>query len=689
MYQSLRTVLITLLFGFAVLMTLIGFIISYQQVKDQVITTSTKELFNELNLLQSEFEQLFIFEHSEGISHSISSRAAQSDILKLILTDNKGNTVASMHPEDIGNKWDQLGYQFSEAQYQSVLNNFTPKVAISNDNQWIDGMITVCHSDFTKGLRSKSCGITIYRKNLGYQIEYATKGLIKQFSYTAFGSIIAVILLFYITHYLITKRVTQIKNTLLDWDNGQRNVRINLSGHDELKDIADLFDLLVENFNQEELALQQSQQLNQAIIGSTNYSIISTTPDGMIKSFNNAAEILLGFKEQEVVNVKNFTMFNDIKQIEVKAKELSGALKQSITAGFEVFTIMPRKGEIYADEWTFINKSGERIPVHLSVSALYDKKYKVTGYLGVAYDISAQKEYERKLHLAEKVFNNTSEAIVVTDEDLKIININHAYEEMTGYSRAQIIGEKINYSRSGRHDKNYYRTIWNSINEKGMWHGEIWNRRRNGESYPSLLTINTVKRKNGKICNYVGILKDITNQKLAEGELERLAYHDQLTQLPNRVLFGERLGREIISSKRKKALFALFYIDLNRFKEVNDTYGHEIGDELLIQVADRLNQCVREIDTVARLGGDEFSIILTNNKNNLQQKHIANIAEKICQSIEQPFIIKNKTISVGVSIGIALFPDHTADRNQLIKFADTAMYKAKTTLNGGYIFHNN
>ncbi|WP_444995904.1 EAL domain-containing protein [Aliikangiella sp. IMCC44359] len=673
-----------LLLGFAILTTFIVYLITQQQITKQVTDVVTHQLYGDLSLIQSEYERYIVYGYENGINQSVASKASEIDILHLIVTKPNGKIRASTSAIDVDKHWMQLPYHFNSKQYQWVIEHNTPSIKLSPDNNWIDGMITICQSNFKVSLRSKKCGVAIYRKNLKYNTEIATQRILQQSLYIGMGSIFSALLILTITHFLITKRVIWIKKVLQRWINGDRNARIHLKVNDELADIASLINELVERFSLEEEALKQSEQLKQAIINGANYSIISTTPEGIIKSFNKSAEYLLGFKAEELVNKLTPEVFHDKDEISEKLIELNHKFGINVKPGLNVFIAIPSMGEVYEDEWTYIHKTGERIPVHLSIMALFNEQDKIDAYLYIAYDISEKKKAEADLVLADKVFNNTSEAIMITDANLRIININQAYTDITGYSREYALGRRANIAASKKHDKEFYQQMWKTINIQNSWSGEIWNRRANGNLFPTWLTINTVKEKDKNVTHYIGLFKDITKQKLAAEELEKLAYYDQLTQLPNRVLFNERLERAIINANRNNSRFALMYMDLNRFKFVNDTYGHEVGDELLIQVAQRLTLCVRESDTVARLGGDEFTIILSEQKQHINLNDISHIANKLSEAINQPFNIDNLKLYVGTSIGIAMYPDDGINTSSLCKNADTAMYRAKESSANDY-----
>ena len=280
----------------------------------------------------------------------------------------------------------------------------------------------------------------------------------------------------------------------------------------------------------------------------------------------------------------------------------------------------------------------------------------------------------RHLRLAEKVFETTFEGIMVTDAHLVIESINPAFTKITGYEAHEVQGKTPGILSSGRHDSDYYRKMRLELAENGCWQGEIWNRRKKGEIYPEWLSISTVKNKEGRITNYVAIFSDITERKASEDHVRHLAHHDALTNLPNRMLLMERLSHALVHAHRHGQRVAVIFLDLDRFKNINDTLGHTVGDQLLKNVAERLYECVREDDTVARLGGDEFVIILEE-LSSIQDA--AGVAQKLIHALEQPVMLERQEVFATTSIGISVYPDDGDSADTLIKHADTAMYRAK------------
>jgi diguanylate cyclase (GGDEF)-like protein/PAS domain S-box-containing protein len=298
-------------------------------------------------------------------------------------------------------------------------------------------------------------------------------------------------------------------------------------------------------------------------------------------------------------------------------------------------------------------------------------------------EIQLRKENELKLILSDLALANTSEAVMITDADGVIVEANPAFCIISGYTRDEAIGQPLSLLNSGQQSDAFYKSMWELLNTTGKWDGEIINRRKSGELFPIWETINSVKNQQGKITNYVGVFRDISKLKQSEKELHDLAYYDHLTQLPNRTLFYEYLEHEIANSKRNYTNIAVFFIDLDRFKNVNDTLGHASGDLLLKEVVLRLQQTIRETDIVARQGGDEFLIFLPGLKN---VDYVALTAEKIIKKLKAPFFVSNNEVHIGCSIGISIFPYDGSTVEQLVKHSDIAMYHSKENGRGIYKF---
>lgn len=287
----------------------------------------------------------------------------------------------------------------------------------------------------------------------------------------------------------------------------------------------------------------------------------------------------------------------------------------------------------------------------------------------------------QRLDLFGKMFHNSGEAILITDADRNIVAVNAAFEEVTGYTADEAIGQNPRILSSGKQSTEFYRAMWLTIAATGQWRGEIWNRRKSGEIYPEWLCINVVRDSQGNVINYVSSFSDITQRKEAERRIEFLAHHDMLTGLPNRALFADRLEQALLNAERNDHQVGLLFLDLDKFKSINDTLGHLAGDQLLQSVATRLTACVRETDTVCRQGGDEFLVLLSEVGG---RGDVERIAEKIITAMEGTHRVLESDIVVTFSIGVAVYPEDGADSASIIHHADAAMYRAKARGRNNY-----
>ena len=329
----------------------------------------------------------------------------------------------------------------------------------------------------------------------------------------------------------------------------------------------------------------------------------------------------------------------------------------------------------YDIDHRILRPDGEVRYVHERGDVYRDESGEAVSMVGTVVDITEQVMASREMRLADNVFSHTTEAIIVTDAEKNILRVNDAFTQITGYSADEALGKKPEaLLSSGEHDDKFYQELWQCINLSGKWEGEIIDRRKSGEAFPCWHNISAITDEHGEIIQYTSIFSDITEKKKSEERIQNLAQYDQLTQLPNRVLFNDRLQHAITRSKRSKDLMGLMFIDLDGFKAVNDSLGHQAGDDLLQQVAKRLSACVREQDTVARLGGDEFTVILES------LSHIedaALVANKVLKSLSKKIIVGDSEANIGASIGISIFPDDGVNAELIVKRADIAMYIAK------------
>ncbi|HEU4777141.1 MAG TPA: EAL domain-containing protein [Telluria sp.] len=303
----------------------------------------------------------------------------------------------------------------------------------------------------------------------------------------------------------------------------------------------------------------------------------------------------------------------------------------------------------------------------------------------VLRDISARKATENTLQMAAQVFENSRDAIAITDREHRVLAVNHAFSDITGFAAAEIVGAELPQLRSNMHEPAFFEQIWDYVATNEHWEGEVWSARKSGEQYPVWMALTAIRDSGGKLSNYMAILSDITDRKRIEDYTRHLAEHDFLTDLPNRVLFRDRLQQALATARRKQTKVAVMFVDLDRFKGINDSFGHLVGDAVLKEVASRLSGCVRGVDTVSRQGGDEFVVILADIGGADQAAHVAG---SVMQAVARPVQYENRSISISVSIGISICPDDGDDADTLLKHADVAMYHAKQTGRNAFSFFN-
>lgn len=381
-------------------------------------------------------------------------------------------------------------------------------------------------------------------------------------------------------------------------------------------------------------------------------------------SINDQELAWLGYTQEEVVGRLKFTDLLTPNSKKRYKSHLANYLKSGFTEDVDLSLIAKNKTirhvTLYSNN--FISSDGLLIK-----------------HRSVLFNIDERKTMEAQLNIADIAFES-QEGRMVTDANYFILRVNQAFTSITGYSAQDAIGQTPNFLNSGRQDKKFYREMWKSLNSSGGWEGEVWNRRKNGEVYPEHLTITAVRDSAGSTTHYVAELNDISEKKAASNEIENLAFYDTLTQLPNRRLLLDRLSQALVGSARNTKRGALLLLDLDRFKTLNETLGHDFGDLLLQMVAARLQANVRDGDTVARIGGDEFVVVLEDLSNHAIEAaaQAKDIAEKISVALNQPYLIKSHTYHSSSSIGATLFNGHELMVDELLKQADIAMYQSKT-----------
>lgn len=406
------------------------------------------------------------------------------------------------------------------------------------------------------------------------------------------------------------------------------------------------------------LQMREQVQLLSEVVEHNPTVIVITDIEGGIEYVNTAFENVTGYLRSEVIGCNPRIL---------KSGETTD---ESYKLMWEHIT----GGGTWQGEFHNRTKSGELYWERSTIGPLVGDDGNISHFIALKEVITEQKEAEDKLRLASDVFKAAAEAIMVTDAENRIQMVNSAFERITGYSEDDALGRKPNILRSGKHNEAFYTDLYECLEVKEHWEGEIWNKRKDGSVYPQWLTISSRFDKDGGLEGYVSLFSDITKRKDDEAVIIQQANYDALTGLPNRNLFADRLNQGIRVSDRNNSMLALLFIDLDRFKYVNDTFGHFAGDLLLKQVAGRLQSCIRKSDTVSRFGGDEFGVIIQDFHNNVVIEKVSN---KILAELERPFVLDEHEAFISCSIGIVLYPENGEDGEALVQHADSAMYKAK------------
>ena len=322
--------------------------------------------------------------------------------------------------------------------------------------------------------------------------------------------------------------------------------------------------------------------------------------------------------------------------------------------------------------------------VLFSAVLIFFARARLFSCLGMGARLKRQYQDQEHLRQAAVVFDCTREGVLVSDRNGLIVHVNRALVEITGYTPQEVLGQSPSMFKSGRHGPAFYQDVFESLKNTGQWHGEIWNRRKSGEVYPQWQTIRSICDAKGQVSHYVAVFSDISAIKNSQTELMRLAHHDPLTDLPNRLLFTDRTEQALASAQRHKTGCALLMIDLDHFKIINDSLGHNVGDLLLKEVGERLLSVFGKGFTVARLGGDEFAVLIENCS---QVAQAAALAQQILEVMKGAFLVDQHQLFISASVGISLFPNDALNAEQLLRNADSALFKAKSTGREGYAMY--
>ncbi|EJN6826489.1 diguanylate cyclase [Vibrio cidicii] len=508
----------------------------------------------------------------------------------------------------------------------------------------------------------------------GEELQQEKRNLLLNSLLTALGLLLMqTVLSATLIQWILTRPLQRITNTLVERDaDGLPTAKVHSSSYTELSVLTDTVNEMLDVICKTRDNLRaQTERLENVIEGTDAGTWYWNIQTGKTE-FNPRWAEIIGYQLHELEPVSIQTWFALLHPEDVKKSEKK---LQAHFAGEREYYQCEVRMRHRDGHWVWVMDRGK--------VALWDESGKPLEMFGTHIDISEDKAREQQLALAADVYKYVHEGILIANSRGLIVDVNRAFSQITGYSREEVIGQSPKMLKSGIHDRAFYHSIWRTLHLEGCWRGEIWNKRKNGEIYPELLTISRVSDPVEDV-RYVALFSDISALKEHEYQLEKIAHYDALTKLPNRLLLQERLNASMLNAKKYGRAIALLFIDLDGFKDVNDQYGHSAGDEVLCIMAQRMKTITREEDTLARFGGDEFIVILSD----IDDKHrTTQIVARLLSSIAKPLHVSEYEMSLSASIGISLYPENRdISADTLIQQADQAMYQAKLAGKNGYYF---
>ena len=440
---------------------------------------------------------------------------------------------------------------------------------------------------------------------------------------------------------------------------GHYDARIPRSGIDEIESLAQQMRRMATAVIERETRLRESETNFRMLVESAPFGIALIQEDGQFVLVNAAYTRLFGYAIQDIPDLATWweRTCPDARSRDEASRRWQAQINEHILPLHELGLFKVRRAD------------GQCRDIELVVERLPDKRILVT-----FSDITERKQDEVRLQRAAKVFSHAREGIIITDAQGCVVEVNDTFTRITGYSREEAVGQNPRILKSEVQDAQFYVAMWQSLTQNGYWYGELWNRHKNGELYAVLLNITAVYDTTGVIQNYVALYTDITQMKEYQRQLERVAHYDALTGLPNRVLFADRLRQAMTQSLRRNLSLAVLYLDLDGFKPVNDHCGHDVGDRLLVAIAQHMKEVLRDGDTISRFGGDEFVAVLVD----LEDDHDCNaVMERLLEAASKPFVVDGYKLQVSASIGVTYYPQDRVDADLLMRHADQAMYQAK------------
>ena len=544
---------------------------------------------------------------------------------------------------------DQVQFEMSAGKFETVPTEYFRKATAVIDQGYEQLLVTMLPT---------AAGLIQFRLNAA-KVDLAWSAGI------SLATLLIAMYLFAGIYYSTTHSISTLSRAAAKFASGDLCQRIALETRDEIAQMGESFNQMAGGFSELLVAQREGEERLQAIVNSAIDAVIQMDDTGRITGWNLPAQTIFGWTKDEVIGRYLHETIIPKRYRARLLQELANFLKTG--HGPVQNSLLEVEG---------LHRDGHEFPIEVAISSI--KTQRGVEFNAFARDITQRRRAEAALRIAAIAFE-TDDGIVVTDGQGKTLNANQSFSKITGYRNDEIIGQSPFILKSRKHDEKEFEPMWKSLSEERAWQGEIWSRRKNGEEYPEWIRVTAVPNNAGKVTNYVVSFSDITQRKSFEDTIHKLAFYDPLTDLPNRRLLMDRLQQRMGASSRSGLYGAILLIDLDHFKTLNDTKGHETGDILLIQVAKRLNACVREGDTVSRMGGDEFVILLGGLNSDVQEAAALTevVGRKILLTISEPYLLGAIEHRATASAGATLYRGNESSTDELFKQADLAMYKSK------------
>lgn len=633
-------------------------------VSDLIYQNMEEGLKSSLNRIQGTTEYLLSRGDSEGLKREVAVASAHREIKHLLVLDEAGVVLASSRLAHIGQPVQLLALHLSPDILERAKHSIRPVYQRQHEGEnTVYGLSTYFYPDPDNRLRNKR-GIILVELDVARVLAPMVQRLDRLFLWVTMAIVLFAGVIWWLLEGSISRRLMCITRAVNGFSTEDFSQRTRLEGRDELSQIGQVLDQMAERLEHNRTQIIKYNRQMENILRFIPSMVYIKDLKGCYRLVNERFIDVLGQPDEDGTTVFDLLDEPYARQIVERDRQV---IETEAPVQFQID--FPVHGDIH--HWFMV-----KFP-------LVDEEGKCYAVCTVATDITEQERNENMARIARRFFEHTAEGIMITDADNRIVDVNDSMVQMSGYSREEMLGQSPSMQRSGHQDQAFYKALWKTLQAEGKWTGELRNRRADGSLYPARLSVSGIYDRQGKLNGYFGIFQDVTDEKRAERDLHQLAYHDSLTGLYNRTEFMRSLNEAVHRGERYSEPFGLLFIDLDLFKDVNDSLGHAAGDQLLCEVAKRLRSVVRDVDKAFRLGGDEFTLLLPQQE---ADTDLAAVAEKLIAELKRPFELGGKDVRIGCSIGVVSYPRDGRDPDTLLGHADAAMYFAKELGRGRFAF---